>query len=63
MSFFNNLLISFISTIFGPSEGALSGSLCVSIKTPETPTATAALAKGGTNFLSPPLLSPSPPGL
>jgi hypothetical protein len=49
-------------TIFGPSEGALSGSWCVSINTPATPTATAALAKYSTNSLCPPLCSPRPPG-
>ena len=32
-------------TILGPSDGALSGSGCVSIKTAATPTATAALAR------------------
>ena len=30
---------------------------------PATPTATAALDKAGTNFLSPPLLLPNPPGI
>ena len=48
--------------MFGPSEGALSGSGCVSIKTAATPTATAALARYSTNSLCPPLFSPSPPG-
>jgi len=37
--------------MLGPSDGALSGSWCVSIKTPATPTATAALAKYSTNSL------------
>ena len=49
--------------MFGPSEGALSGSGCVSIKTAATPTATAALARYSTNSLCPPLFSPSPPVL
>ncbi len=35
--------------MFGPSEGALSGSGWVSMKTPATPTATAARASTGTN--------------
>ena len=48
--------------MFGPSEGALSGSWWVSINTPATPTATAALAKYSTNSLWPPEDSPYPPG-
>ena len=48
--------------MFGPSEGALSGSGCVSIKTAATPTAIAARASYSTNSLCPPLLSPIPPG-
>jgi len=48
--------------IFGPSLGALSGSLCVSIKIPATPTAAAAFDKVVTNYLLPPLFSPNPPG-
>ena len=54
--------MSSILTMFGPSDGALSGSSCVSINTPATPTATAALDRTGTNFLSPPLDPPNPPG-
>ena len=34
--------------MLGPSEGALSGSWCVSMKSPATPTATAARASTGT---------------
>ena len=45
-----------------PSDGALSGSGCVSIKTAATPTAIAARARYSTNSLCPPLLSPIPPG-
>jgi len=45
-----------------PSDGALSGLSCVSKKIVETPTATAALDNELINFLSPPLLSPLPPG-
>ena len=56
---FSNLLKG---SMFGPSEGALSGSWWVSMKTPATPTATAALAKCYTNSLCPPLFSPMPPG-
>ena len=52
----------FNGSIFGPSEGALSGSWCVSINKPATPTATAALDKCYTNSLWPPLFSPRPPG-
>ena len=48
--------------MLGPSDGALSGSGCVSIKTAATPTATAARARYYTNSLWPPLLSPIPPG-
>ena len=59
---FNRLSNLFNGIIFGPSEGALSGSWWVSIKTPATPTATAALAKCSTNSLCPPLFSPRPPG-
>ena len=44
-NFFNKFLISFNGTIFGPSDGALSGSSWVSIKIALTPTAIAALAK------------------
>ena len=33
--------------MFGPSDGALSGSWCVSINTPATPTATAAAVAVG----------------
>ena len=55
-------MISFKGTILGPSEGALSGSSCVSIKIAPTPTAIAALERNGTNSLWPPLYSPMPPG-
>ena len=48
--------------MFGPSEGALSGSWCVSMKTPATPTATAARASTGTKRRSPPVEVPCPPG-
>ncbi len=48
--------------MFGPSEGALSGSWWVSMKTPATPTATAARASTGTNSRSPPEEVPCPPG-
>ena len=48
--------------MFGPSDGALSGSWCVSMKTPATPTATAARASTGTNSRSPPDEVPCPPG-
>ena len=40
--------------MFGPSEGARSGSWWVSMKTPATPTATAARASTGTNSRWPP---------
>lgn len=49
-------------TMLGPSEGARSGSWCVSMKTPATPTATAARASVGTNRRSPPDEAPCPPG-
>ena len=39
VNFFNNTFTSFNGTIFGPSDGALSGSSCVSIKIAPTPTA------------------------
>ena len=45
VNFFNNAFTSFSGTIFGPSDGALSGSSCVSIKIAPTPTAIAARAK------------------
>src|SRR6516162_6851064 len=48
--------------IVGPSDGALSGLSCVSMKTPATPTATAARASTGTNSRSPPEEVPCPPG-
>ena len=48
--------------MFGPSDGALSGSWCVSMKTPATPTATAARASTGTKRRSPPVDVPCPPG-
>ena len=38
----------FSGTMFGPSDGALSGSWCVSMKTAATPIETAARAKTGT---------------
>ena len=41
VNFFNNAFTSFNGTIFGPSDGALSGSSCVSIKIAPTPTAIA----------------------
>ena len=49
-------------TMFGPSLIALSGWSWVSMNTPATPTAIAARASTGTNWRSPPLVSPSPPG-
>ncbi len=48
--------------MLGPSDGALSGSGCVSMNTPATPTATAARASTGTNSRSPPEDAPCPPG-
>ena len=45
LNFFNKALTSFNGTIFGPSDGALFGSSCVSIKIAPTPTAIAARAK------------------
>ena len=45
-----------------PSDGALSGSWCVSIKIAAIPTADAARDKYSTNSLCPPLFSPKPPG-
>ncbi len=48
--------------MLGPSDGALSGSWWVSMKTPATPTATAARASTGTNSRSPPEAVPCPPG-
>ena len=48
--------------MFGPSEGALSGSSWVSIKTPATPIATAARAITGANSRCPPDDPPCPPG-
>ena len=48
--------------MFGPSLGALSGSLCVSKNKPATPIDMAALHKEGICSLCPPLLSPNPPG-
>ena len=62
ISCFNKLGIFDNGTMFGPSDGALSGSGCVSIKTAATPTAIAARARYSTNSLCPPLLSPIPPG-
>ena len=47
---------------FGPSDSALSGSGCVSMKTPATPAATAARASTGTNSRWPPEAVPLPPG-
>ena len=52
----------FIGTMFGPSDGALSGSGWVSMKTQATPTATAARARVGTNSRWPPEDVPCPPG-
>ncbi|MCY1308847.1 hypothetical protein D9M70_588860 [compost metagenome] len=54
--------MSFRCTMFGPSDGALSGSSCVSTNTPATPTATAARAKVSTNSRWPPEEPPCPPG-
>ena len=54
--------MSFSGTMFGPSDGALSGSWWVSMNTPATPTATAARASTGTNSRSPPDEVPCPPG-
>ena len=51
-----------IFNILGPSEGAWSGLLCVSIKTAATPIATAALDNGSINSLCPSLDVPLPPG-
>ena len=48
--------------MFGPSDGAWSGSRWVSMKTPATPTATAARASTGTKRRSPPDEVPCPPG-
>ncbi|MND58932.1 hypothetical protein D3C80_501060 [compost metagenome] len=48
--------------MLGPSDGALSGSSCVSRKTASTPTATAARARTGTNSRCPPEDVPWPPG-
>ena len=48
--------------MFGPSEGALSGSRCVSMKTPAMPKDTAARASTGANSRWPPLEPPRPPG-
>ena len=48
--------------MLAPSEGAMSGLSWVSIKIAATPTATAALDKGSTNYLWPPLDFPLPPG-
>src|SRR5438034_2774750 len=45
-----------------PSDGAWSGLSWVSMKTPATPTATAAHASTGTNSRSPPEVVPCPPG-
>ena len=55
---FINLDIFESSIIVAPSLGAVSGSWCVSIKRPATPTARAALASTGANCLCPPELSP-----
>ena len=44
------------------SDGALSGSGCVSMKKPATPTAAAARASTGANSRCPPEEPPSPPG-
>src|SRR5258708_2836986 len=49
-------------TILGPSDGARSGSSCVSMNTAATPTATAARANTSTKRRSPPELPPCPPG-
>ncbi len=49
-------------TMFGPSDGAWSGSSCVSMKRPATPTATAARASVSTNSRWPPVEPPCPPG-
>src|SRR5947207_1236464 len=54
--------ISLRGIMFGPSDGALSGSGWVSMKIPATPTATAARASTGTNARSPPDEVPRPPG-
>ena len=48
--------------MFGPSDGALSGSSWLSMNRPLTPTATAARASTGTNSRCPPELPPRPPG-
>ena len=61
-NFSNKKPNSDIFTILGPSLGALSGSSCVSKKTPAIPTAVAAFERTGTNSLCPPDLAPSPPG-
>ena len=54
--------MSLSAIIFGPSEGARSGFSWVSMKTPATPTATAARASTGTYSRSPPDEAPCPPG-
>ena len=48
--------------MLGPSDGARSGSWCVSMNRPATPTATAARASTGTKLRSPPEAVPWPPG-
>ncbi len=63
--FVNFLMMSSISVSgiwFGPSERALAGFECVSMKTPSTPVATAARARTGARNPSPPVDPPSPPG-
>ena len=50
------------ATEFGPSHRACAGSSCTSMKTPSTPTATAALARGKMNCRSPADAPPCPSG-
>src|SRR5262249_14788883 len=50
------------ASMFGPSDGAWSGSSCTSVNSASMPTATAARASAGTSRRSPPERSPSPPG-
>ena len=61
-NFFNKVSKSFRCRLLGPSDAALSGSLCTSMNTPATPTAVAALAMTGMCSLLPPDDVPCPPG-
>src|SRR6185369_6285008 len=53
---------SFSGIEFGPSQSAVSGSSCTSMKIPSIPVATAARDRYSTNSRWPPELSPWPPG-